>query len=381
MQYPDRSINSNETKLLLDILNRRAPASADGIDYERFCKLIMSHGLPALVFCGLRDADSDLRQKIAPSLRPHYLSNIQRNMRLWNEFSTINKTFTESGVDVLPLKGMDILARFYPNFDLRCMCDIDILVKEDQLGAVEMTLVALGYRKNLLGLKEEYWRKKQCAILFQKDGVALDVHWGLDFKRGRREILTGVWDRARQVECGERRIKIFSPEDALFSLALHLRRFGNILILKQVLDAARIIAQTKYFDWDYVLEESCKGRMRATLYFLLTQVALFTDTVVPQGVFERLQLPFLQRWLIRRFLVKYTFLKGASLKTNYLKAHLLLYDSVWEALAYLINIPYEQFCKYYGFRPYTAGSRTLYHLRVFYMPLRHVLGKPVGAVE
>jgi hypothetical protein len=295
------------------------------------------------------------------------MANIRRNLILWNEFLRINTAFIENKIAMLPLKGMDILARFYPAFDLRSMCDIDILIKEDQLAEAERALSALGYRKNHLGLKEEYWREKHCHFAFRKDHIVVEVHWGLDFKRGNRDILPGIWDRMRQVEPGNHKIKIFSPEDAVFGFALHLRRFGNILALKQVLDSARIIDQTADFEWSYVLEESRRGR-----------ILLFTDTPVPEDVLKRMQVPLWQKKLIKKFLLKYSFLSAASLRTNYLKAHFLLYDSVSEAVLYLINIPHEQFCKYYDFRPYTAKSVLLYSLRLFYMPLRHILSRTGG---
>jgi hypothetical protein len=379
MEHPNPSISDPEIRLILDVLNGRPfTMPADMVNGEKFVELARFHDLSELLFFRLQEGDPDLRHRFSPWLRPKYLANIYRNLAFWNEFIKVSTAFTENNIAMLPIKGMDILARFYPSFDLRSMCDIDILVKEDQLAEAERVISALGYQRDLEGLTEEYWREKQCHFVFHKEHMILEVHWGLDFKRGKREILPGIWDRRRKVEPGEHKLKIFSPEDAVFAFALHLRRFGNILCLKQVFDTAQIISKTADFDWDYVLEESRRGQMQATLYFLLAQVSLFTDTPVPEGVLKRIQVPFWQRKFIEKFLLKYTFLNTASLKSNFLKAHFLLYDSLIEAVSYLINIPHEQFCKYYHFAPYAAKSMLLYRVRLIYMPLRHILG---GAVS
>lgn len=377
MEYPNPAFSSPEIGLFLDILNQRIPRQIEGINSEKIIEFARFHDLSVLIFFRLQNDDQGLRQKFSSLLRPAYLANIHRNLNLWNEFLKINTAFIENKIAMLPLKGMDVLARFYPAFDLRCMCDIDILIREDQLAEAEKVLSALGYRKEHLGLKEEYWREKHFHFAFHKDHVVVEVHWGLDFKRGNRDILPGIWDRVRQVEPGNHKIKILSSEDAVFVFALHLRHFGNILALKQVLDSARIIEETAGFDWGYIVMESKRSRLQAALNFLLTQVSLFTKTTIPEDVLKSMTVAFWQKRLVTRFLLKHTFLTGGSVKTNYLKAHFLLYDSVWEAVLYLINIPHEQFCKYYNFTPYSARSVLLYNLRLVYMPLRHILGRSV----
>jgi len=368
-------VNIAEAGLLLDIFNDRRPLRLSNIKADLFVELAKLHNVTPLVFYKLQKHGQQVPEELYLSLKPYYIGNLTTNLKFWKEFLKINEAFKENNISLLPLKGVDILARFYPAFDLRSMVDIDILIKEEQFTDAEKVLFSLGYQKNLRGLKEEYWRKHQCHIAFYKERAVLEVHWGLDFKRGDRVILPRIWERMQQIELRNHKINTFSPEDAIFSFALHLRRYGNILALKQVLDAAQIINKTTDFDWSYVLEESKRGRMEATLYFLLTQVLLFTDTPVPEDILKRLQVPFWQKKLIRKFLLKNTFLTEPSCKRNYLKAHFLLYDTLLEALLYLINIPYEQFCKFYNFKPYTAASRLLYNLRLFYMPLRHILGR------
>ena len=356
-----------EANLLLEIINQSPQFNLHNVDFDKFICLVRIHDIIPFVFHGLQGSRKQIPEEAYVSLKSAYLANVLRNLRFWKEFLQINDAFRKNNIAMLPLKGMDILARFYPNFDFRSIGDIDIVVKEEQFTQVEKILSDLHYTKRLDGLKESYWRNKQCHISFSKVGIVVDAHWRLDFKRGHRAILPKLWERTRQLELEHQRIDIFSPEDALFSFALHLRRFGNILKLKQVLDVAKIIKDYSEFNWDYVLRESNQGRMKATLYFILMQVQLFTKTKIPSEVLRKLGIPSWQKIRIRDFLLKRTFQIDLAFKKDYLKAHFLLYDNICEPALYIINIPYEQFCKFYGLTPYTKKTDFIYNLRFLYI--------------
>lgn len=358
-----------EAKLLLAITNERPPFSFENIDLEKFIALLRLHNIAPLVFCKIRRYSQKIPPHIYSFLKSSYLFNLSINLNFWKEFLKINAACQQNDIALLPLKGMDILLRFYPAFDLRNMCDIDILIKKEQFAQAEIALSDLGYEKKLSGLKEEYWRTKQCHIAFYKNRVTFEVHLRLDFKRRNRFILRQLWQRIQLLELRGHKVTMLSPEDALFSFALHLRRFGNFPSLKQVLDVAKIIHESPQFDWNYVLTESKQGKMEATVYFILTQVSLFTEANIPLDILGKLSIPSWQKILIKKFILRHTFQISSSLKNLYLKAHFLLYDNIWEPILYLINIPYERFCQFYNLTPYSCQANLLYSLRLIYMPI------------
>jgi len=58
--------------------------------------------------------------------------------------------------------------------------------------------------KELYGLKETYWRKNQCHIVFykkieEKNLPFVETHWGIDFKRKNRSILPELWGRIEAI--------------------------------------------------------------------------------------------------------------------------------------------------------------------------------------
>lgn len=360
---------SPEIQLLLDIVNDREIKNISGIDWDKLLLLTQLHDLTPPVAYHLKS--QALPEKIQATLKQEYQYHLAHNMRLWQEFSEIHAACQKATIPVLPLKGMDTLIRFYPELNIRSMVDIDILVREENLPQIENILLESGYQKNLAGLKEEYWRTKQCHVAFAKSFILLEVHWQLDFKRENRKILPLLWQRTKEINLEGDSFRLLSPEDALFSLALHLRRFGKILALKQVRDAARIISYgQKALDWDYLLKESSAGKTAAALYFLLTQVGLFTDVPIPPEVLNDLNISDFRRRSIKKFLLKNSFSLPAlpNIYSVYRQAHFLLYDSFAEPLKYIITIPLEQFAKFYNLAPYNKKTQILYHLRLLTIP-------------
>lgn len=360
---------SPEARLLSAVVRSCPPFEFENVDPEKFEDLVALHEITPVVFLRLSGHASSAPQALYETLKLDYINNIRRNQKWWGEFLRIFGAFRQKNIPLLPLKGIDILARSPASFDLRCLADIDVLVREDDLEGAESVFLSLGYRKNLEGLRQAYWQTHQCHLVFEREGFRVDTHFGVDFKRKHRVLLPRLWDRAQEAGSGNLKVRLLSPEDALFVFALHWRRFGNVLSLKQVMDVGQIIKESPELDWNYLLEESDRGKMKATTYFILLQAHLFCGTKIPEGVFKKLNIPFWHKRLIKRFLLKHTFESAPHLKTLYLKAHFLLYDTILEPILYLINIPYEQFCKFYDLAPYTIKADVRYRLRILYMAL------------
>lgn len=362
-----------EIRILLDFINDRKPCSLDAIDFRKLSALSQLHGITPLVFSKLKNYNLNIPRDVYLSLKSCYLYNLEKNLKFWHEFLRINALFKESNIAVLPLKGIDILTRFYSTFTLRTMVDIDLLIKEEQFAQAQEVLSNLGYQKKLRGFKEEYWRKSHYQVAFYKNKLVVELHWRMEFKRNNAAILPYLWKRTNEVMIENNKVTILSPEDALFSLALNLRHFGNIYSLRQILDATKIIKASARFDWDYVLKEARQGMVQATLYFILLQLNLFTDIKIPVDIMKKLKVPFWQKALIKKSLLRHTFQIRISVKKSYLGAYFLLYDNIWKTILYLINVPYEQFCQFYNLTPYTRQTNLLYNLRFIYMPISFFL--------
>lgn len=373
----------NNNGRLKDLITRGS------VNWARFKELLTYHDLEPIAYPMLKGSLSFVPEDLTKFFKARYFGSLISSQYLWREFLEISDRFKERGILILPIKGISFLADIYCSNPCRSMTDIDILVKEEDIReAKEILLGLLGYEERLDGLTEEYWLKKQCHLEFIKRAgkktFFVDLHFGLDFKRKPREILPRLWDRVREADIDARPIRLLSPEDALFSLALHQRRFGNVLGLKNILDLALLLHKYKHgFDWGYVISEAKAGRMTANAFFILLQAKTFFEADIPKTVWRGLSVPFYKRILIKGLIEKDTFSSTSyqRLKGLYLKVHLLLYDSLWEPIEYILNIPQEQFAKFYSLDPYSKSTDLFYRSRLFYIllrTLRDLLRKPIS---
>ena len=300
--------------------------SQNHIDWKLFEEFAVYHELTPLVYLGLKDFASFLPVNLRELLKIHYYSTLRRSLYFWKEFLQLAGVFEQAGISLLPIKGMAFLGDIYKETFLRPMVDIDLLVKEESIQKAEAILCDLEYKKELFGSKEEYWRKDQCHIAFAKqkqgDSFLVELHWGLDFKRRSRAILPELWERVRVVNRDGRIIKLLSPEDTLFSLALHSRRFGKVLSLKNIYDGALLIKKYRAnFDWDYCLRMSRKYELGSSLFFILYQIKFLSDLDFPDYVWKGLKVSAYKRRVIQSFIEENTFLadKNRNLKKSLFK--------------------------------------------------------------
>lgn len=349
------------------------------INWEAFKEFLIYNEIAPFAWLALKDYSSFLTSELREFLKNTYYCALVHCQQLKQEFLRILIAFKKAGVSILPVKGIALIEDVYSPWPIRPMSDIDLLVKEENLPEAERVFSDLGYRKDLYGLKEEYWRKKQCHIAFFKrenEGLSflVELHWSLDFKRRGRYILPELWERIREINVDNQAVKVLSPEDTFFSLALHSRRYGKPLCLKNVYDFVLLL--NKYasdFNWDYVLNQGRKYNLFSAIFFMLYQAKLLLNINVPQYVWERLSLPDWKAYTIRRFIEKNIFLPIEYRKNKelYLKSHFLLYDSLWEPAEYILNIPLEQFARYYNLEPYNKRTEFFYRWRFFYIPWKY----------
>lgn len=350
------------------------------LEWEKFNKILAYHELFPLAYSCFKKSAYFLPNREMELLEKSYYFCVAYLSYLWQEFTQIAHIFSDRNIKFMPLKGVAFLVdnMYTDKSYLRPMCDIDLLIRKEELPLVENTLVTLGYEKYLCGRKEDYWKEKNYHIIFirkrRKDlSYIVEIHWSLDYKRDK-PILPYLWSRIRKSQVNGKDIYLLSPEDTLFSLALHQRRFGKILSIKNVSDVAMVLHKYKdTLDWDYILREAEAGQMRTTLYFILAQADILLNIKTPFFVPRTLDIPRCKRRLIERFILQDAFLSNLSLnnvKTNinnsYLKSHFLIYDNFWEPVKYILNIPQEQFAKFYGLDTYSKKTNLLYRTRYFY---------------
>jgi hypothetical protein len=344
------------------------------VDWERFKDLIGYHEISPFAYLVFKPYQSLLPDQVNKFLFNNYWYSLKNNLCKEREYNIIYRAFIKNGIRIVPIKGVALIKDVYSDCPVRPMGDIDALIERSDYDASARVLKDIGYEKDLEGLNENYWLNEQCHVVFYKKtgipySVRLELHFRLDFKRNNKEIFPSVWGRTRNIGSVATNTLLLSPEDTVFSLALHQRRFGKMFCLKYALDTALIMNRYKdTFDWDYVISTCRDYRLFSCLYFLFLQANLLLDGSAVIKEAEKLRVPVYKKAIMRRFVLENigSVPLNKRIKVNYLKSHFLLYDSYGEPALYILNIPLEQFAKYYGMDTYSTKTKLLYRLRFLY---------------
>ena len=380
MEFTQKGSKKTESELLKNIIKEvvygnHASAILEHmrshkVNFPRLKNLLIYHELANFLYVIVNKFGADLKE-LSSLLKNIYYLQLGHYLRLYSEFIMALTESKKRGFMMIPIKGFSYPENYYKRYGFRPLVDVDLLIKKSDFERGVNLLEDLGYKKHLLGATEEYWRKKQCHVEFVKEQdaykIILELHWALDFERGKQEILPALWNRLHKTSFQNHEFYIMSPEDTLISLALHQRRFGKALNLKYVCDIG-ILLNKECLDWEYVIETAYEGRFRASLFFILAQTQIALDKNLSQYL-DALRIPFWQRKSIFTIIKKYTYgsPQDFSLSYLYLLCHFLFYDSLGESLLYVLKIPQEQFAKFYGLPLYDKQTKWRYRIRIVYV--------------
>jgi len=117
--------------------------------------------------------------------------------------------------------------------------------------------------------------------------------------------------------------------------------------------------------------EGRQGKKDGCLALFLTVAgSVITDAKIPAYVLVKIKLSVFKKRLIKCFILRNTFYLPAlsDINRTYLLAHFILYDSFFEPLKYIIDIPLEAFATFYKLPTYSKKTQILYRLRLLSIP-------------
>jgi hypothetical protein len=211
----------------------------------------------------------------------------------------------KAGVETLTLKGMALAQTVYLELGLRPMADIDLLVRPADRAAAIDVLRRLGYQTP--GPDADRLAGSRDFAELVRDGIRIDLHWHLArylrFEGIVRVDHDGLWRRARALVTPAGRSLTLGPEDMLLHLILHLTlgsEFARVLWWAD-LDAL-VRHHAAELDWERLVAEAERSRIRALAGFTLEVVRAAFDTPLPRGRLERIGCGPLRRAALARCL-------------------------------------------------------------------------------
>lgn len=181
-------------------------------------------------------------------------------------------------IDVILLKGIALLQSIYrDDISQRPMCDADILIHRDDLGAINQILTKAGYVVQD-GLSECFrdevrWAKGMSYAKKLNNGltIIIEVSWELllntAYRRSINLDMKDVWGSRREIFIGSTRGYQLKKEVALIYYALHLVFPHTFHGDKWYHDIVRLSRDD--MDWAEVLALAAKWRVKKPLYYVL----------------------------------------------------------------------------------------------------------------
>ncbi len=280
-------------------------------DWKYISRASLRHGIEPLIYSTVKNTlDCNIPPDIFDAFKKSYERNASRNRYIGERLREILLMLKEKGVDVILLKGSALLNTVYPDSAIRPMRDVDLLVKKDDLPIVE-TIFLLEYEDKSRvfpsRLHSEYTEEKDAEFVrnfgggetharvyangekFCEDGekdFVIDFHWDYIIPFGPSPAqIAEMWQRKREIEVDGAELSVFSPEDMLLHLCLHLNNHIGKRHQKLIwwYDISRTIKEFKSeIDWKIFLYNLRQSGNKKHIPFILATLNRLFECNIPE---------------------------------------------------------------------------------------------------
>lgn len=120
-----------------------------GIDFEAIFELAKKQDVENIVFLSIDQLENNIDSNLYSIWQEAYYKRMKYSAFQDMALEELIEVFTKAGIDCMPLKG-SVIKNYYPSPDLRCMGDIDFLVREQNRQVVRDIMHSLGYIDDIL---------------------------------------------------------------------------------------------------------------------------------------------------------------------------------------------------------------------------------------
>ena len=243
---------TKERRLIFDLLgsalngNELAASVKEALDQPTITAIYAiakKHDLAHVISYVLYKNGITVDGETAVKLKKAEKLSFYRNERLKAVFEQVCEIFDENNIAYIPLKG-SVIRPYYPTDNMRTSCDIDILIREDDLNKALALLKENDYK---VGNK-----KYHDVSLYSNTNVHLELHFNIQENHNVLDaVLKDAWDYAKNIE-GSR--YEFAKEFFIFHMYAHMayhfisggcgiRSLADIWIMENKMDCSYAVAK------------------------------------------------------------------------------------------------------------------------------------------
>lgn len=281
-------IDSQTAEYIKGLLHR-------GIDWSYLIKTTLQFGSTPLLFWNLiRLFSEEIPKSVSTQLHDILAINAIRNVVLKEELFKLLELLKKHEIPAIPFKGPVLAISAYGSLDKRIFSDLDILVQEQDFFKTKELLISQGYKAKY---GEEHERNYLQAQLLRNDGkVNIDLHYGIPPKYLHLDP-EGFWKSLEPLSISGQTIQALKPEAHLLIVCVN----GNKdcwRLSGKLCDVAGLIQTHPDLDWEWLVTEANRLRIRRIIYFSLLLANTLLGTEIPPKILATIKADILRRWLV-----------------------------------------------------------------------------------
>ncbi len=301
-----------------------------GPDWARVTQIATGHNLLPVTAARLTGnalspyIPEDVRARLKKGLYAAICHDAQ--FRVW--MGQVLDKLSSAGIRPMVLKGPVLADYLYPATYLRLSCDLDLLVRPEDLVKAGSALQEAGYSLahhvpasvdelagidlsplddgSLPRMSAEFSRRHDYHLSFQGavDGKArlVELHWKPAPARSAVLPLDEMWERAASVELNGRKAYAPAPEHQAGTLVFHMINHGwREGFLRSLLDLSLMAAYWADMDWSEIIRLCGNQVARGHAYHVLSWASEHMGAPIPDEVLTALRPTTYERWSSKPF--------------------------------------------------------------------------------
>lgn len=191
----ERQAQNVLTQVLFSALNAERAFVPEFINKDTLAPLYCvakKHDVAQVLSSFVHSNKIEVPSELSEKLQMEEFVAVYRNEQLKYAFDEICAAFNEAEIAFVPLKGV-VIRPYYPDENMRTSCDIDILVREDELDSAVECLKGKGFTCGEKGFHD--------VSLYSPNKVHLELHFNLcENIPTLDKVLKNAWEYAERVE-------------------------------------------------------------------------------------------------------------------------------------------------------------------------------------
>jgi hypothetical protein len=300
---PRRRIWSAEHRLLLASVGRQTDVSEirrllrSDLDWQRVLSTATDLRVAPLVYSTLKTVASttSVPPAVIEQLARLYYRHAALNGQFYAELRTILTACAQATIPVLVLKGAAIAERVYGNIALRPMSDLDLLVRREDLEAMNRLLHELNYVHDESEHPAAWYpgHHHHLAPYRRPDRhAAVEVHHHIVPSTAPVRIpVEHLWRRAQRASIASTPALVLAPTDVVLHFCLDISCVASFVKgLRTLCDiAATIECHGENFDWVVFLKQAAEYDAERFVYYPLWLARLLVGADVPAEALQSLE--------------------------------------------------------------------------------------------